>query len=310
MNYFGYGNGILKDMFRSSPSKKIAIEHIKIPPEHMLVWDFGHWELFRPNFFICWDERTNSIVLAVRGTLSIYESVADVVCDYEPFKGGLVHKGVLRMALWLEENMLGKIKGFIQKYNAKSLYLTGHSLGAAAVSVFRMLLADHLLSWDPDFDIKTIVFATAASVSLNLCRQYESDIVVYINEQDVIPRLSFGGLKDFQSLIMTASSMLTSSAPIDNKLEDISKKHQELLKSDVHPKLFAPGKIYFMYKTSRYGIRKTQEPHYVCEESDPENFNDCKFTEKALFHHFLNNYDKSLRKVSSFYILQTGASIS
>jgi hypothetical protein len=304
VNYFGYGNGILKDLFRSSPNKKLAMEHCKIPKEHMLVWDFGHWELFRPNFFICWDERTQAIVLSVRGTLSMYESVADVVCDYAPFKGGLAHKGVLRMALWLEENMLPKIKEFIKQYNAKSLYLTGHSLGAAAVSVFRMLLSDHVLSWDSDFEIKTICFATAASVSANLCHQYESDITVYINEQDIIPRLSFGSLKDFQSLIMTASSMLTSPAPIDEKLEAISQKHQELLKSDLHPKLYAPGKIYFMYKTSRYGIRKTQEPHYVCEESEAEHFSDCKFTEKALFHHFLDKYDNSLRKVSlfNFYI--------
>jgi hypothetical protein len=64
-----------------------------------------------------------------------------------------------------------------------------------------------------------------------------------------------------------------------------------------------------MYKTSRYGIRQTQEPHYVCEESDAENFSDCKFTEKALFHHFLDKYDNSLRKVSFFRFLQIGASI-
>ena len=310
MNYFGYGNGILKDLLRSSPNKKIAMEHIKIPKEHMLVWDFGHWELFRPNFFICWDQKTQAIVLSVRGTLSIYESVADVICDYAPFKDGLVHRGVLRMALWLEENMLPKIKGYIQEFKAKSLFLTGHSLGAAAVSVLRMLLSDHILSWDPDFEIKTIVFATPAATSLNLCRQYESEITVYINEQDVIPRLSFGSLRDFQELIMSASTMLTSPAPIENKLEVISDKHQELLKKDVHPKLYTPGKIFFLYKTSRYGIRQAQEPHYVCEESEAENFSDCKFTEKALFHHFLDKYDNSLRRVSFIrFFTNTGTRI-
>ena len=307
MNYFGFGTGILKDLLRLSPNKKAAIDHLKIPKEHMLSWEFGLAELYRPNFFVCWDERTNAIIVSIRGTLNMQECLVDAVCDYVPFQGGLVHRGFLRCALWLEENMLPKLKDWIQEYKAKALYLVGHSMGAGAASLFRMILSDHVLSTDPSFDIKTVCFATTATASLNLCRQYESCITTYINAQDLVPRVSFGSVKDFHELILTAADQLSNSSTTDEKLLKISERHQELLDSDVHLKLYAPGSIYYLYKTSRVG-RHQGEPHYICEKSDALQFSDCRFGENAIFHHFLDKYDNSLRKV--WFCYQTTLLIS
>lgn len=70
INWCGQGSGLgfLGDKLRPNADMKSALSCIGIPKEDMLVWEFGSEEAFKPNFFICRDQRTDSIVLSIRGT--------------------------------------------------------------------------------------------------------------------------------------------------------------------------------------------------------------------------------------------------
>jgi hypothetical protein len=162
-----------------------------------------------------------------------------------------------------------------------------------------MMLSDYVLSDDLNFEIKTVCFATTATCSLNLCKEYENDIITYINERDVVPRVSYGSVKDLRVLLMLASELLSDSLlSTKDRLDKLALKYDELLETDEHLKLYPPGTIYYMYKTSRLGI-KDQEPHYVVEKSEQSHFNVCRFGENMIMHHFLDKYDNGLRKVIS-----------
>lgn len=303
INYFGFGSGLMSDFVRSKPDRKAALAHLKLKSEHLLKWDFGALELFHPNYFVCYDERTKAIVLSLRGTLNFQEVLLDAICDYVPFKGGLVHRGFLRSAVWLEENLLPSLKSWLSQFQATNLHLVGHSMGAGVVSLFRMMLDDHVLSPDRAIPIRTYCFATTATASKNLCDAYKPHISTFINERDLVPRVSFGSVKDFQDLVQTASGLIDSRLPNSDKMDALEKRHQELLDSDAHPKLYPPGTVYYLYKSSRSGLISEQEPHYVCERSDGTAFIDCHFGENAFMHHFIDKYDNSLRKVILSYFV-------
>nr|KAJ3403226.1 hypothetical protein HK105_004123 [Polyrhizophydium stewartii] len=69
LNYFGYGRGFLRDALRINPDRKAVLDHAKLAPADILAWEFGLPELFKPNFYIAHDRRTDAIVLTIRGTL-------------------------------------------------------------------------------------------------------------------------------------------------------------------------------------------------------------------------------------------------
>ena len=297
MNYFGYGSGFLRDALRAQPNKKIALEHLNMKPEHMLVWEYyGSPALFRPSYFICWDERTKSIVLSIRGTLNLHELLVDILPEYSPFRDGLAHGGFLRTAVYLLDT-IPKLQALIKQYNSKRLYIVGHSAGGGVAALFRMMLYDYTLSDDPEFTIKTVCFAMTATASLNLCKQYKDKITSYINETDWIPSLSYGAAMDFTSLVRYSNDLNQSKGSEAEKMQKLDEFHRELVKKNENPKLYPPGKIYYIYKTSRVRKNCKEEPHYVVEESDPRNFVDIRIHGRMMSHHFLNKYENGLKKV-------------
>lgn len=68
LNYFGYGK--ITDMLKIDQDKKAAIAHLKIQKKHLLEWEYSSHGIFseKPNFFVCYDEKTQSIVVSIRGT--------------------------------------------------------------------------------------------------------------------------------------------------------------------------------------------------------------------------------------------------
>ena len=315
LNYFGYGNGLL-DFLKTRPDLKAAIDHLKISPSDILVWQYGNPELYKSNFFACHDKTTNSIIIAIRGTFNFHESLLDTQIEYEPILGGHGHKGWVNAALVLEQEYLEKIISWIKQRNVSSLYIVGHSLGAAIGAIFMLKTRQTIFStFGPSFTYKAYNFATPPCLSHDLILGTEEFIETYNNENDVVPTLSFGAIMDLKSLIVKSAELVQNrqlSKP--EKLDALSAFKKELRISDKHPRLYAPGKTFYMYKTSRVYhhtskgsfskglVYKTGNPlidgdaHYVVEESAPEWFEDVEVRPNLIWHHLLNKYDASLCK--------------
>lgn len=68
VNWCGHGNGYLVDVLQIDNDRKVAIKTLDIQGEDLLGWEIGQDEMFKPHFLVCRDRRTESIVIAIRGT--------------------------------------------------------------------------------------------------------------------------------------------------------------------------------------------------------------------------------------------------
>lgn len=69
LNFIGKGNGIFSDAVRSQSDALSIIEHLEIPKEDLLAYEFRANAAFRPSYFIARDRKLNAIVLSIRGTM-------------------------------------------------------------------------------------------------------------------------------------------------------------------------------------------------------------------------------------------------
>jgi hypothetical protein len=319
IQYFGYGT--VGDLLKLD-NQKACIALLKMDKKYMLEWQYDSHGLFdhKPCFYVCYDEATESIVLAIRGTLGIADALTDLNAEYSPFMGGSAHEGSLHSALWIRGHYSKQLKKWIKQHKAKALYLVGHSLGGSVATILLMLIRDEFKEkFGKDFEIQVYGYASPPCLSYNLIDEYKPDVYTFINEYDIIPKISYGSIMDFKDLLSHAAKLAKDSTISKmEKLESINQLQQTLKVSNIHPKLLIPGKLFFMYKTNRIDpsqkISKIKdlrsgnpliddlEPHYVVERSVPEHFDDLHIRLDMFFNHFLNKYDNSLRKAIDWLV--------
>ena len=106
-------------------------------------------DIYQVPFLVCLDHQRQSVVIAIRGTLSFADVVTDLTASTQPielpgFPNFLVHKGMLKTATWIleklnEEKILEE--AFSKVFNFK-LVCVGHSLGSGCACILSMLLQD------------------------------------------------------------------------------------------------------------------------------------------------------------------------
>ncbi|KAI8983842.1 hypothetical protein BDB01DRAFT_843157 [Pilobolus umbonatus] len=185
------------------------------PPEDLLGYEYGlrKGAVFQPSYFISYDQGHEAVVLGIRGTWSLYDCITDLVCEYRPWKGGLVHSGMLASAQWFFTRIIPQIFLFISEQiesknrRISSFIITGHSLGAGTAAILTMMVADHIdqlrdLSQNPHFKVHCYSYAPVASVSLDLSEKYKNHIDSFVCHDDLVGRLSYGTASCAKELIM------------------------------------------------------------------------------------------------------------
>lgn len=154
---------------------------------------------FLPAHYVAVDREIKAVVICVRGTATLVDSLTDVAATHDPLKirrenatseddyvEGFGHAGVLRSA----RNLFTKIRGVtlsaICDNPGFELLITGHSLGAATASVLALIMRD-----DPDFPRATAVcIAPPPCLTYELAEQTASSTITIVNGPDIVPRLS------------------------------------------------------------------------------------------------------------------------
>lgn len=104
--------------------------------------------IYRSPFLVILDHEYRSVVVSIRGTLSMGDIITDLVANPEPIElppphsQYSVHKGMLRTAerirdQLLEENILARAFSRAEGYD---LVIVGHSLGAGCAAILGLLL--------------------------------------------------------------------------------------------------------------------------------------------------------------------------
>lgn len=211
--------GAYRHYFRGAKGRRSnrlsIIRYLHLDPEDLLGYEYAlrKGASFQPSYFIALDKRRHTIVLSIRGTWSLYDAITDLVCEYMPWKGGLVHSGMLASAQWFYTNIIPQIFRYID-HHSKDLtrfVITGHSLGGGTASLLTMMVADHIdelrtLTKNPNFDFHCYSYAPPAASSLDLGRKYEKHITSFTCQDDIVGKLSYGTAMKLKELVLDTIS--------------------------------------------------------------------------------------------------------
>ncbi|KAI8984394.1 hypothetical protein BDF20DRAFT_817165 [Mycotypha africana] len=240
ISYLGDYAKYLKDVVKTKSNKDAIVRYLKIPQEDLLGYEYGlrKGAVFQPSYFVSYDHVHEAVVLGIRGTWSLYDCITDLVCEYRPWKGGLVHSGILASAQWFFTRIIPQIFLYVAEQTKSgqrkisSFIITGHSLGAGAAAVLTMMVIDHLdqlreISGVPDFKVHCYSYAPVASVSHDLSEKYKDYIDSFVCHDDLVARLSYGTASCVKELIMDACIAV-------DGLGGSSKKYTTLANLDTH----------------------------------------------------------------------------
>ncbi|KAF9153770.1 hypothetical protein DFQ26_000446 [Actinomortierella ambigua] len=269
--YFGYSyKSTALNFVRLNSDRKNVIDYFKLNKEDMITWHFDKRSALIPSYYIIRDPHTNSLCVIIRGTFSITDAMTDLVCEYYPYKGGLVHKGIMDNARFVFERSGKDIETALRKFNLDKLYCIGHSLGAGSASLLCSLLQDHLRDFIIPADrsstgkarrleVKAYLFAPPPIATLDLARSWEKTQLTIVNENDIVSRLSYGNALDLKEMIKIgayesrnpAYKGLSRHEKEERVLAVLHRAQEKLRAVDDIPRLVLPGKVAYLHKVYR-----------------------------------------------------------
>lgn len=150
-------------------------------------------------YVVALDHEWKSVVIAIRGTLSMESVLADIAIRPEElssvgaklgFDGDqkYCHRGILRSTEWIYADLMkhGKLKEALNgEYKNYRLVVVGHSLGAGCAAMLSVMLR-------PAYpNLRCLAFGPPGSVfSENLAEECSPWLTSYVLDADVIPRLA------------------------------------------------------------------------------------------------------------------------
>ena len=155
------------------------------------------------------DEMKETVVIAIRGTISMEDWVIDLqyvpspldkvgdICGFDG-KGRLCHKGVLTRAKWLYNDLkkyrvLKQLYAEDSPYKEHNLVVVGHSLGGGCAQVLSLLLR-------PAFPgLKCYAYEPPGCIfEDDLCSKSKEWITSIVRGDDVVPRLTQPNLESLR----------------------------------------------------------------------------------------------------------------
>ena len=236
-----------------------------------------------PYFLIVVDHKTKSVVLVVRGTLSMKDIMVDLTAtDKEFAAGSQAHAGILDGARKILRLTRAKLSELLKQHSNYDLVITGHSLGAGTAILITLDLlvpaADRLFD---ENRIYCFAFAPppvfrSSNADAWLPNSILDRILIFVLEMDLVPSASLGSVDKLMRDLKEADLELSygNSAP---DLKDLP----------VLPPLKHPGRVHYIYPDVW---------NYNLVHVDGDLFSDHLLLDpKMIWHHFCFNYEKALR---------------
>jgi hypothetical protein len=253
IHFLGKGNGIWADGMRNQSDMLSVVNFLKISEDDMLAYEWRKTEVFRPSYFIARDRATNSIVLSIRGTMSTFDTMTDLACEYEQWKGGLVHSGWKSSAQWLFRELGPMLIAYANIHSTSALYIAGHSLGSGTAAILTIMLLDYIDEFrknEPAFEIKCFGYAPTCAMSLNLSEKYKDHIQSFVFADDMVSKLSYGSMLDAKEMLLASaeaaqdlgiSKIFWTTTPEGEEwkkaFEGIAEVRRRCLESNDHPRV-------------------------------------------------------------------------
>jgi hypothetical protein len=169
---------------------------------------------YKPAFVLFKDENVKSLLLVIRGTHSIKDSLTALTAHSSPHHAlrpdgsgdvvvGYAHAGFLANARWLMKNATEELRKAREMNPNYEFMVVGHSLGGGV----GVLLAQMLRDAQPEHfsDVRVIAFGCPSMLSEDLAANCAPWTTTLINKGDVVPLLSYSRAEDMREQIVKTS---------------------------------------------------------------------------------------------------------
>eukprot|EP00835_Amoeboradix_gromovi_P002934 NODE_179_length_15798_cov_0.379769.p2 type:complete len:566 gc:universal NODE_179_length_15798_cov_0.379769:5476-7173(+) len=258
INFFQKGEGLVQAALSSKAHEKaIKAYLIHLSEDEFISYSDGDSNM--PAILMVYDKIDNAIVVSIRGTMSLTDSLIDFTCEYSPFYDGFVHIGVLKATKTVKEVIMTDIIHKMALHGASTLILVGHSLGAGIASLLTILLIK-----DGFKNVCCYAFGCPPILSRNIANRYNKEIQSFIYKYDIVPRLSYGTVSDLVTLaatVMTNTNTTTifNIQNLDAEFEVIRRcktKFTMKIPQYYNPKLYIPGLLMYLDDEQLYLVNR------------------------------------------------------
>jgi hypothetical protein len=148
-----YGPAALALLSGSGPDKVLegmrldtrsaVAERLGLDPENIVLFE-EHAALYRPSHMVALERERRVVIVALRGTANILDSITNLTCSTVPLPGGgVAHEGMLAAARELAAGPVGEtVVAALAQNPGYGLWVVGHSLGAGVASLLVALWRD------------------------------------------------------------------------------------------------------------------------------------------------------------------------
>jgi len=158
-----------------------------------------------PKFMVLLDHDETSVVLVVRGTFSFKDVLMDVVCEDAEFLDGFAHKGFLTGSRKVMDKCSDILEKALIENFGYQLVVCGHSMGGsvAVMITLELLRTNRYSILPPGISVRCVALGSAPVYRTegDLAMQYLEKIHIYINDKDVVPRLSLGSVAKLLAML-------------------------------------------------------------------------------------------------------------
>ncbi|KAH7644150.1 sn1-specific diacylglycerol lipase alpha-like protein [Dermatophagoides farinae] len=189
---------------------RAAIRQTCIDHDYKIIYITYYVAIEKPPFFVAVDYDKMSIVISIRGTLSLYDVLTDLNAEYDllpltpPRENWYGHKGMVAAAAYIRSRLIEKhiieianeelkIRNLAtNSHHQYPIIIVGHSLGAGTAAILAVLLREIYTN------VICFAFAPPGGLLSQDLAEYSKDFVISIVlGKDIIPRL---GLHQMEKL--------------------------------------------------------------------------------------------------------------
>ncbi|KAI4303717.1 hypothetical protein MLD38_039315 [Melastoma candidum] len=205
--------------------------------------------VLRPGYYIGVDHRRKLVILAIRGTHTVYDIITDIVSssdDEVTFEGYSTHFGSAEAARWFLTHEIGTLKKYLDKYEGFRLRIVGHSLGGAIAALLAIMLrtkSKEELGFDPD-TVTAVGCAAPPCVSKELAESCSEFVCNVVMQDDIVPQMSLASLTRLRNEILETNwtsviekgdwrrivNLVTNAKLVVSSAQDVARKLAEFAK--------------------------------------------------------------------------------
>ncbi|KAJ3676113.1 hypothetical protein LUZ60_003525 [Juncus effusus] len=174
--------------------------------------------ILKPAFTILRDSHSKSLLLIIRGTHSMKDTLTAVTGAVVPFHHSLVeeqeggvsklvlgyaHCGMVAAARWIGKMAAPCLREAVEKNPGYKIKIVGHSMGGGTAALLTYIMREH----EEFLSTSCVAFAPAACMTWELAESGKPFITAIVNGTDLVPTFSTASIDDLRSEV-TASSWI------------------------------------------------------------------------------------------------------